>query len=760
MDLASEYDDQPDEQKALLIKFNRDIEEYERRPTVMQFMKRAKELYRRYAADINRDYGNAQKYPLLWSNMQTLQPATYARPPKVVAQPRQRERNAVARVASMLLERTAQFNIDNQDFDNHAKMCRDDFLILGRGTSWVRYDAKFGMVPMFGGSNNEGQSTSQTDMVSSSPNVGEQQEGGVPQEVETLLNEEVIFDYVYYRDFGYSYARTWADVERVWKKAYLTKAEFKKRFPKYKDGNFSELEGNAYDGVPDDMVSDEERKADRNKICVYELWDKPTKKVYWFNQSLEENNFLDMQDDILELDGFLPCPRPLFATLTPDNCLVPVAEFIQYQDQANNIDLITTRLCELTSALKISGIYDANYEEIGDIITSDKLIPIRNYSGLAGEGGLAGAIEFMPLADIVNTIQHLIALRQEELGQVTQISGMSDIIRGFSDPGETATAQQIKGQYATLRIKEKQDEMQRFLRDEIRIACEIIKKKFSDQTILKAAGVSNMSEADKQAVGAALALLRNSQMSDYEIDIETDSTLALDESSEKEDRIELLNAATGFMGQMMQLSQQAPALSPALYEMFLFAVRGFRVGKGLESTLEEAIQALRQEQEVQSQQEPPTDLAVEIAQAKLQLEQQVAEAKIELEREKNQAKMQLDQEKLFSEQKFQMMKLQHEAQLERTKLQSQMEMQQMKLTMEQQLKDIPAGTDQLIATIRQIMETKENERGEEPEVLPALSSRPTMNINVSLANPNRTVTLSAPNADGSKTGFITDEVVT
>ena len=34
------------------------------------------------------------------------------------------------------------------------------------------------------------------------------------------------------------------------------------------------------------------------------------------------------------------------------------------------------------------------------------------------------------------------------------ITGMSDIIRGLSEPNETATAQQIKGQFAVLRLSD------------------------------------------------------------------------------------------------------------------------------------------------------------------------------------------------------------------------------------------------------------------------------------------------------------------
>jgi hypothetical protein len=48
----------------------------------------------------------------------------------------------------------------------------------------------------------------------------------------------------------------------------------------------------------------------RAKIC--ELWDKESGKVYWFSKT--SNYIIDERDDPIEVEGFFPCGKPLYAT--------------------------------------------------------------------------------------------------------------------------------------------------------------------------------------------------------------------------------------------------------------------------------------------------------------------------------------------------------------------------------------------------------------------------------------------------------------
>ena len=60
-------------------------------------------------------------------------------------------------------------------------------------------------------------------------------------------------------------------------------------------------------------------------------------------------------------------------------------------------------------------------------------------------------------------------LRKQIIEDIYQIMGMSDIMRGATDPNETLGAQQLKTQYGSTRIRDKQQEMVRLARDLVEI---------------------------------------------------------------------------------------------------------------------------------------------------------------------------------------------------------------------------------------------------------------------------------------------------
>jgi hypothetical protein len=66
---------------------------------------------------------------------------------------------------------------------------------------------------------------------------------------------------------------------------------------------------------------------------------------------------------------------------------------------------------------------------------------------------------------------------------IYEVTGISDIVRGASKANETATAQQIKGQWAGLRISTRQKRFADFARDLIRLKAEVIAERFDPQTL-------------------------------------------------------------------------------------------------------------------------------------------------------------------------------------------------------------------------------------------------------------------------------------
>jgi hypothetical protein len=96
---------------------------------------RTSKIVRRYRDD-NRSQSNndTSRFNILWSNIQTLVPAVYAKMPKAVAKRRFGDNDQVGRVASQIIERALDFEIEHYpDFRAAMKYAVYDRFLGGRG---------------------------------------------------------------------------------------------------------------------------------------------------------------------------------------------------------------------------------------------------------------------------------------------------------------------------------------------------------------------------------------------------------------------------------------------------------------------------------------------------------------------------------------------------------------------------------------------------------------------------------------------------
>lgn len=573
---------------------------------------RVEKILKRYKDERNQTTAQVH-YNILWSNVQTLKAATFSRMPKPDVSRRFKDNDPVARVAALLLERALDFEITHSpDFQESLTACVYDRFLGGRGTAWVRYEPIIETDDTFISEDEE-----ESDQVS-----------------EYLDIEQTPVDYVHWKDFGHQWGRTWDEVNVVWRKVYMTRKMLKERFPE-------EQFGNLYATIPLDSSPDDQRtkmtEGVAKRALVYEVWDRETKQVHWISKSM--GKILDSRDDPLQLENFFPCPKPLYATLTNES-LVPVPDFTLYQDQANELDVLSDRIKGLIDALKVRGVYDAANPELARLFTegdNNTLIPVKNYAAFAEKGGLGGAVDFVDLTPIANALNMAYAGMQQVKNQIYDITGISDIIRGASVASETATAQQIKGQYATLRLKTYQDEVALFASEILRIKSQIICQHFQPETLLKIGGAELLNDADKPLIPQALQLLQDNPMRTFRVEVATDSMLYMDEQQEKADRIEFLAATSGFLERAVQSAQVAPELVPLMIDLLKFGVTGYRVGRTIEGEIDNVADNIKQQM---SQPKPPPPPSSD--QIKAQTEQAKMQAELQLE----QMRMQLDAQKL------------------------------------------------------------------------------------------------------------------
>jgi F0F1-type ATP synthase membrane subunit b/b' len=396
------------------------------------------------------------------------------------------------------------------------------------------------------------------------------------------------------------------------------------------------------------------------------LWDKETAKVYWFSK--QGNKFIDVRDDPLELEQFFPCCKPLYATMTSDS-LVPVPDFVLYQDQANELDILSDRIDGLVKSLRVRGVYDSSVPALQRLLTegdNNTLIPVDKWMAFSEKGGLKGAIDLIPLDTLANALLQCYRARQEIKQQIYEITGLSDILRGASQASETATAQQIKGQFASLRLRSMQEEVALFASDLIRLKAQVICTKFQPQTIIMYAAASQMQPVDQQMIPQALALIKDKPLRNFRIEVAADSLVQLDEAAMKRERTEFIGAFAGFLQQAMPVAQASPEMTPVLMEVMKFGVSAFKSSSQLEGVIDQALDQIKQKMAQPQQPKPDPEMIKlqgqqQLEQMRVQADMQIAQAQTQFETQKQQFAAQLESAKLEREQQMERFKAELDA---------------------------------------------------------------------------------------------------
>jgi len=112
---------------------------------------------------------------------------------------------------------------------------------------------------------------------------------------------------------------------------------------------------------------------------------------------------------------------------------------------------------------------------------------------------------------------------------------------------------------------------------------------------LLAQGQSRMQELQSQAtVEDVLAFLRDNRARNFVLDIETDSTIQLDEQQEKEQRGEFVTMLSGLIQQIGTMIVTLPQTAKFGGEVLKFAIAPYRAGRSLDGAIDEMTEQLNQ----------------------------------------------------------------------------------------------------------------------------------------------------------------------
>lgn len=553
--------------------------------------------------------------------------------------------NDPARVAATIVERGLSYEVRCAHwFDPAVKSAILDRLVPGIGVLWVNF------TPM--------------------KTQGRRQ-----------IPESISLDIVYWKDLIYEPKRAWEQVTWVGRILHVDKYDAKKRW------------GEAALEVPKDRhgaVNTTDQALNEGKAQVIEMWDKNTYDVVYMTLT---GTVLQTVPDPYELLNFFPCPKPLIAA-PPTRHFLPLADYYMAQDQYLELDILYARINLIIEAIRVAGVYDSSVPEIGRMLsgTENKLIPVDNWAMFAEKGGTKGVIDWFPIEQIATVLQHLVSTYEFIKTQLFEVTGMADIVRGSTNQYETAAAQQIKAQFASVRMTAFQRDVAIFVRDTIRIMAEMMCQLYTDTKLANIVGM--LPPGDDQFLPQALQIIRNDFMLKYNVDIETDSLTQADWALQQGQRMEYAQALSQYLTAALPAAQADPTLMPLFMQIVKFISVGFKGASELESMLDSTLQQL-QNMPPPEEGPSPEQIKAEAAQAKSQADIQLVQMKTQAQQQDSQNKLAMQQADLAFKREEHMMTMQ----FKREEHMLDMQMQREK-----------AGLEAEVAMAHDIQEARQNEQ--------------------------------------------------
>lgn len=632
-----------------------------------EWRKQARDVVKRYLDDRKSEKDDDKRTNLFTVNLIHQQALMFGRTPETDVTRKFADPNDdAARVAGMMLQRILNGDLARPgDKTNSAcEYALSDFLRVDFGICKVRYEFE----------------EHDVEAVEAVIQQGQEVAPAVPAHKEKLF-EDAVVDYYNWDDYKYSPCKTPEDMRWQAFKTPMTRAQGRKRFGSA--FNRVNLDAKGYD--KDDSESKEGLPNHPwDRANVWEIWSKELKKVFWYVYSGDGGKILDFEDDPLELEDFWPTPKPLAAWWTTTR-FIPKPEYYLAKDSYQAIERLTTRIDMLTEALRVVGMYNQNVQELQTLLDDtdeNTMIAVENWAEFSAAGGLEGAVSWMPLKEVVETIGVLTERKSAEIEMNRQITGQSDIERGSTDPGETLGAQKIKIRSTSVRMQRKQDIFANFVSQVQAIKAEIISKFFDDDEIKKRSNIDRTEDAEH--ADEAIKLIRE-DVHGYRIIVKSEALSLPDFAEMKQERSEFIEGVNKFFTGISALPPMATDVAPELLEMLKWYAAGFRGAESIETSLDRAIDKIRKKLEEAEQQGPSQqpDPKVQAEQIKGQNEQQKLQTEASNRQQEIQAETQAEMQKQEAEFHFntaeEREKHQMEMELKLLELNHQKEVEQLKL---------------------------------------------------------------------------------
>jgi hypothetical protein len=472
--------------------------------------------------------GHKVYYPLFWGVAQIMIASCYSNKPVPDVRPRNSERNPQFKDAAQVMQRALEFYLDQGEFDENMGRTVTDYIVAGLGVPRIKLDANI------------------VEVEDEDPETGE------PVIVPIITDQMVRIEHVPWSRFGWECTANWNHVDWVYFEHHMTALEFKRRWP---DATLPPTD----DTCKQDEARHSNRSRDRNDNplhIVYEIWDKRNREVLVIAKGNDEP--LEVNEDPLGLQDFFPVPPPPMLNQATEEA-IPTPDYAYLEPLDREIQRLYKRSRALTEQIKSFSLHDASLVEIEDLtqVNDGDSIPVSNMEARFGEGAdLRKYILFAPIEERVAALAQVTQQMQLKRQHVDDLLGISDILRGGSNPQDGQETQKIKERWAGIRLRPKQLAVQRLVRDLFRMMAEVTVEHVTLDNLQRMTQIDITPEV--------YDLLQNDLVREFAIDIETESTVARDEFAERRERTELLGA----------INQYVQTVAPAVHQNIIPADLG------------------------------------------------------------------------------------------------------------------------------------------------------------------------------------------
>ena len=560
-------------------------------------------------------------------------------------------------------------------------------------------------------------------MITQSDNIMQDDEGYFVyhDEVVDVENEKVCLEHVLYKNIYVDPGITrWGRCKRLGFAEFYSEREFKETFG-----------AKALLTIPreDDQKQGGSEASPKNRsIKVIEYWDAYDKECVWFvdgsKEFIEPLGYMVPNDDedeeyqelngLYDLEKLFPVPEPLIINAATDE-FYPTPEYFQLVEIFEDIHTIFARMVALTRAVRARLLYDNNIEGLqaalneaneGDAFGVDNLAQSLSTAG----GSLENVVQYIPVEKLIQSLANMYTALEQRLNVVYKLTGTSDLLQGLiTDPTQrTFGERQMTEKYALNQLAEPQRKMQEFVRDSYELLVEMALKNFKEASLDQYIMPQTMQPEDQQRYRAALGMLKANRKR-FRIELETDSTIALNEEYDKKMRIELVNTLTQAMEKTAGIAQTSPALIIPELHCLKYLIQGFRQGKMFQSEITQAIDnVIQQAEQARASAVPPFNKDETMAKLKgqeLQASNQLRIAELQSNEKIEIAKLQQNQQIASIESQLEQFKLQMEQgaksqdiQLKYTELNAEIGKAQAELQIKR---------DELLVELRKVTDKKE-----------------------------------------------------